>query len=99
MAHDAIWPQRLSAARAGASAPDELPDPVISGIIEFFEAKGLAALKREDGHEQWYDDWIACQAAHQLYASVLSPKCFSSCGRELDLLRLARVLEALAYFS
>jgi len=74
-------------------------DPPARILAEFFQAKGLAAIKDEDAREQWYDDWIAYQAEHRLYAAVLSPKQFSTLGYEFDLLRLTRFLEVFAYFS
>jgi acyl-CoA dehydrogenase len=61
--------------------------------------KGLHALKEEDRHERWYDDWIQYQAKHGLYACVMSPKAYSTRGCELDLLKLTRFWEASAYFS
>ncbi len=68
-------------------------------LVEFFEKKGLAALRGEERREQWYADWLAYQAEHRLYASVLSPKGFSSLGHQFDLLRYARFLEVCGYFS
>ena len=68
-------------------------------LVEFFIAKGLPALKDEDRREQWYDDWIAYQAKHRLYATMISPARFSSLGNKFDLLRYARFLEVFAYFS
>jgi hypothetical protein len=41
--------------------------------VEFFELKGLPAIKDEDRSEKWYEDWIAYQAKHQLYAGLLTP--------------------------
>lgn len=76
-----------------------LNDPSARKLVEFFDAKGLAAIKEEDRREQWYEDWISYQAEHRLYASVLSPKEFSSSSSQLDLLRLTRFLEVFAYCS
>ncbi len=68
-------------------------------VVEFFAEKGLAALKREDREESWYQDWIDFQSAHGLYASVLSPGAYSTKGNRLDLFRLTRFAEVFAYFS
>lgn len=76
-----------------------LEDPSARTLFEFFEAKGLAALKEEDRLEQWYADWIACQARHQIYARLLSPERYSNIGGQLDLLRLTRFLELFGYHS
>ncbi|CAN5345507.1 acyl-CoA dehydrogenase family protein [soil metagenome] len=80
-------------------SPQDEPDPAIRKLSEFFQAKGLAALKREDRGERWYDDWLAYQAQHRIYASVLSPAKYSSLGHRFDLRNLVRFLEAFAYFS
>jgi acyl-CoA dehydrogenase len=74
-------------------------DPAARTLVEFFEAKGLATLKEEDRQERWYDDWLTCQARHQIYAGLLSPQRFSNVGGRLDVLRLARILELFGYFS
>jgi acyl-CoA dehydrogenase len=68
-------------------------------MVEFFRAKGLTALKHEDQREEWYRDWIDFQAGHGLYASLLSPKQYSTRGHQLDLCRLTRFLEVFAYFA
>jgi acyl-CoA dehydrogenase len=96
---DAIHPSTFSTQRRCDAADVYLSDPSLRKLVEFFENKGLQAIKDEDRCEQWYEDWIAYQAAHGLYASVLSPKKYSTRGSELDLLRLTRFLEVFAYFS
>lgn len=59
----------------------------------------MEVLKEEDRQEGWYQDWIDYQAKHGLYASLLSPRRYSSRGNRLDLRRLTRFLEVFAYFS
>jgi acyl-CoA dehydrogenase len=95
----AVFPRTFTAA---TSYPPD--DPYLSGapaqrLIEFFDTKGLAALKNEDRAEAWYADWIQYQAEHRLYAAVLSPREYSTLGHELDLLNLTRFLEVFAYCS
>jgi acyl-CoA dehydrogenase len=92
-----IFPQTFST--PSALHADYLADESIARLIEFFNRKGLAALKDEDRLEQWYDDWIDFQAQHQLYARLLSPREFSSLGGQFDLLKLTRFLEVFGYFS
>jgi len=98
---DAIYPQAFSTDSRGFSPGVDvyLREPNAARMAHFFHAKGVSAIKEEDFSEKWYDDWLAYQAAHRLYASVLSPKEFSATGGELDLLRLTRFLEVFAYFS
>jgi acyl-CoA dehydrogenase len=96
---DCICPQVFGTVRQSRSAATYLAEPAIRALVEFFEAKGLSAIKEEDRSEQWYDDWLAYQAEHRLYATILSPRQYSSLGSQLDLLRLTRFLEVFAYFS
>ena len=89
-----VFPQ--ACATAAESAP---PDPLARLLVQFFEEKGLPRLKEEDRAEQWYEDWLAFQAQHRLYARLLSPRRYSAVGGEFDLLRLTRFLEVFGYFS
>ena len=76
-----------------------LQDPSTRLLVEFFRNKGLESLKQEDGREDWYQDWIDFQAQHGLYASLLSPRQYSSRGHQFDLQKLTRFVEVFAYFS
>src|SRR5690349_16001832 len=98
-AESPIFPQAFAGGRPSPAAEIYLRDAPSRKLADFFESKGLAAIKDEDRREQWYDDWIAYQAEHRLYATVLSPRRYSRLGREFDLLRHARFLEVFAYFS
>src|SRR5687768_15653665 len=95
----AIYPQTFTAANRSASAEIYLRDPLIKKVADFFDAKGLAALKAEDQREQWYQDWIDYQAKHRIYATILSPSHLSSIGGSFNLLRYTRLLEVFASFS
>ena len=96
---DAVSPRCFSPARPRGAGDAYLCDTSIQKLLEFFEAKGVAALKQEDRLEQWYDDWMEHQAKHRLYASLLSPKRYSTHGFQFDLLKLARFLEVFGYCS
>lgn len=96
---DAVYPRSFSLVMPAAANDAYLRDASIEKLLQFFETKGMAALKEEDRCEQWYDDWLQYQARHRLYASVLSPKQYSSLGYEFDLLKLARFLEVFGYCS
>ena len=97
---DAIYPQSFSMASASQAVTEiYLADPLARKLLEFFEAKGLRALKEEDRLEQWYEDWLAHQAQHRLYATLLAPREFSSFDGQFDLLRLTRFLEMFGYCS
>src|SRR4051812_22116184 len=89
-----IWPQVFAGANRTAGAEHYLSrDTVACKLVEFFDAKGLAALKQEDRSESWYDDWLSYQTKHRLYASLLAPAEFSKLGVDLNLLRITRFLE------
>lgn len=96
---ESIYPQSFSSASSASGAQAYLHEPLIQKLIEFFEKKGLAAIKEEDQREQWYEDWLAYQTGHKLYASLLSPQQYSRLGSGFDLLRYTRFLEVCAYFS
>ena len=76
-----------------------LRDPAARALVDFFKSKGLAALKQEDRLEQWYEDWIAFQRQHGLYATRLLPSRYSNIGTSFDLLQYSRFLELLAFCS
>lgn len=94
---DGVYPRCFS--RAPQEGDPYLGEHAAGKLAEFFNAKGITALKEEDRNETWYEDWLVFQAEHRIYASVLSPKQFSTLGYEFDLLKLTRFLEAFAYFS
>ncbi len=99
MFHDALFPLSFDVTSRAAGSLEYLQDSSIRLLVDFFRSKGLEALKEEDRQEEWYQDWIDYQARHRLYASVLSPRRYSSLGNQFNLLRLARFLETFAYFS
>ena len=57
-------------ASPAAGAAEYLQDPSIRLLADFFQNKGLEALKREDRQEEWYQDWIDYQAKHQEEGAV-----------------------------
>ena len=99
IANATIYPVSFAPGTPGPGAAAYLAEPGVQRLAAFFDHKGLAALKDEDQREAWYGDWIEYQAAHELYASVMSPKAYSTRGCELNLLKLTRFWEASAYFS
>lgn len=88
---EAVYPLAFPPGRASPAADVYLADPVLRKLADFFHRKGVRALKAEDRLEQWYEDWLAYQAEHRLYASLLSPRQYSAHGSQLDLLRLTRL--------
>jgi acyl-CoA dehydrogenase len=96
---DALYPLGFGDGQSTRGAEGYLQSAAVRRLIEFFDRKGLAALKEEDRREDWYQDWIDYQAEHRLYAGLLSPKAYSRLGHEFDLSHLARFWEVFAYFS
>ncbi len=95
-----MYPLTFGLVGARGGAAPYLADALTTPLLEFFESKGLAALKDEDRRELWYSDWVAYQARHRLYAQLLSPQRLSTHGGVgFDLLRYARFLEMFAYCS
>lgn len=95
--HSRVDPRSFSSEIA--SDDPYLADPLIQKLVTFFEQKGLQSLKDEDRREQWYDDWIAYQSRHRLYAALLAPAQYSSDSGRFDLLRLTRAIEVFGYLS
>jgi acyl-CoA dehydrogenase len=98
-AGDLMYPLIFSTHRRSVAASGYLRHSALRMLVEFFDSKGLAAIKDEDQRQQWYEDWIAFQASYGLYASLLSPRKYSTVENQFDLLRLTRFLEVFAYFS
>lgn len=96
---DGLYPLSFEGSPPVAAASDYLQDPAIRLLVDFFQKKGLAALKQQDRQEDWYQDWIDYQTRHGLYASLLSPRRYSSRGHRFNLRKLTRFLEVFAYFS
>jgi acyl-CoA dehydrogenase len=80
-------------------AAEYLQDSSLRLVVDFFRDKGLQSLKQDDRDESWYQAWIDYQSKHGLYASVLSPREYSSRGHHFNILKLTRLVEAFAYFS
>ncbi len=98
-ARDALIPLQFSGPQRSPGARQYLREPLIAALVDFFERKGLSAVKDEDRREAWYEDWLREQAAQHAYARLLTPRQHSQRGGAFDLLRYARYLETCAYFS
>jgi acyl-CoA dehydrogenase len=96
---DTVYPDSFLTLTQLSDASEQSPDSRFRILIEFFQRKGLDALKNEDRTEEWQQDWIEYQAKHQLYASLLSPSKYSHSGRSLNLLTLMRFWETFAFLS
>jgi acyl-CoA dehydrogenase len=92
-----IYPQKFSAAGRSGAAEVYLANPSTRKLADFFDAKGLPALKEEDQRQQWYDDWLTYQTTHQLYCSVLPAA--QGNGVAFDLMAYCRFLEVFGYYS
>jgi len=96
---DGLYPLTLDNSSPTTGAAEYLDCPTIRLLVDFFRAKGLAVLKEEDWNEIWYQDWVDYQARHGLYATLLSPRQYSTRGTQFDLRNYTRFLEAFAFYS
>jgi acyl-CoA dehydrogenase len=96
---DALYPLSFEAAAPAAGPAAYVRDPAIRLVVDFFQRKGLRALKLEDREETWYQDWIDYQARNGLYAGLLSPKRYSKRGSHFSMAKLTRFGETLSYFG
>jgi len=67
--------------------------------IDWFEKKGLNALKQDDMHYRWYDDFIRFQKEEKLFATLLTPSGYGKENSCYDLKRITRFNELLAFYS
>ena len=67
--------------------------------IDWFEKKGLTALKQDDMYYTWYDDFIRFQKEEKLFATLLTPAGYGEKTSRYDLNRITQFNELLAFYS
>lgn len=72
---------------------------LFSKTIDWFEKKGLNALKQDDMYYRWYDDFIKFQKEENLFATLLTPSVYGEEDSRYDLNRITRFNELLAFYS
>ncbi|MEO8587507.1 MAG: acyl-CoA dehydrogenase [Acidobacteriota bacterium] len=71
---------------------------LVEKTIAFFEAKGKAALKRDDLARTWYADFLAFVKKEKLFATFLTPAPWGA-GTRWDTYRNAALNEVLAFYG
>jgi acyl-CoA dehydrogenase len=79
--------------------PDERGREVMLRTIEFFENKGLAALKRDDHARVWYQDFLDYQREHRLFATLCTPSAYGSGDTRWDTWRNCEFAEILGFYG
>lgn len=82
---------------------DHLDEPsrkVVRGLIDWFEAKGKAALKHDDHERVFYRDFIDAQRDLGLFAKFLTPSAYSDDpDARWDTTRIDAVNEVLGFYG
>jgi acyl-CoA dehydrogenase len=86
------------------SRPLPLPlDPrsqeLVEKTIAFFEAKGKAALRRDDLERTWYADFLAFVKSEKLFATFLTPSAYGGDGARWDTFRNCALNEVLGFYG
>ena len=71
---------------------------LVEKMIAFFEAKGKAALRRDDLERVWYADFLAFVKKEKLFATFLTPSPYGAASR-WDTYRNAALNEVLAFYG
>ncbi len=78
---------------------DEATKAVFEATIDFFENKGLNAIREDAKKYVWQTDWMKYQKEHQVYATMLTPKGYGSETSRFDLRRITEINEILGFYG
>lgn len=67
--------------------------------IEFFENKGLKAIREDHKFYRWQDDWVKYQANHQIFSTLLTPEGYGDKDSRFDLSRVCEMSEILGFYG
>ena len=67
--------------------------------IKFFEAKGLAAIKRDDQNSSWHEDFFRFIAEEKVFAKLLTPAAEGPSGSRWDMWRISEYNEILGFYG
>jgi len=85
--------------RYAPAFPDEKTNRIMLKTIEFFEDKGLAAIKEDDQASRWYDDFIRFIKREQVFATLLTPAGYGDPDSRFDLSRVCPYNEVLSFYG
>ena len=66
----------LNPLKADYSNFDKRTQDIFAKTIQFFEAKGLAEMKKEDHEVIWYDDFLGFLKENQVFYNFLTPSAY-----------------------
>jgi acyl-CoA dehydrogenase len=78
---------------------DDRSREVMLKTIEFFEAKGKSALKRDDREQVWYGDFLEFARKERLFATTLTPAGYGASDSRWDTWRNCEFAEILAFYG
>jgi len=79
--------------------PDLITTDRIYKTIDFFEKKGLKAIREDDVKLRWQSDWMNYQADHQIFSTMLTCEGYGAENSRFDLSRICEMSEILAFYS
>ena len=83
---------------AGEHADPRSKDIMLK-TINFFENKGLAAIKKDDLDQTWYQDLLDFIRDEGVFATLLTPSGYGAADSRFDLRRVCEYNEILAFYS
>lgn len=72
---------------------------ILEKTIEFFENKGLAAIKADDHERVWYQDFIDFQGENQIFAKLFTPAGYGDDSSRWDTSRIVAFAEILGFYG
>jgi len=79
--------------------PDRRSQEIMGKAVEFFEAKGKSALKRDDREQVWYADFLEYAKKEGLFATTLTPAGYGATDSRWDTWRNCEFAEILAFYG
>ena len=79
--------------------PDEESRQIMMKTIEFFEKKGLAALKKDDHESVWYQDFLDFVAKEKIFSRLMTPTAYGTSGCRWDSYRNCAFNEILGFYG
>ncbi len=78
---------------------DQVTTEKMMKTIEYFERKGLKALREEDRMNLWQSDWIQYQGENEIFATMLTAEGYGEEGSRYDLSRICELSEILGFYG
>lgn len=79
--------------------PDDVAPSLVKATIDFFEAKGLEAIKHDDQHSTWYDDYLNFVKDHKVFAKMLTISGYGDQDSRWDMWRISEFNEVLSFYG